>query len=276
MEGKVCLVTGAGGGLGLALVKELCRRKCGRLILWDIKEEVVKKAKEMAVANGNNEVEARVVDLSKRENIYDAIDNASAVPHFVFNVAGIISGNYVCDNSDDFDALTFQVNTLAHLWVIKKYLPMFEKRGGEGHFVNVSSFAAFVGASGMVSYAGSKSGAMMIAQALNHELRHRGSKVKVTSVCPSHFHTPLFEGFEFLGNISMSPDYVAWRTVEGALAERELVLLPQYLIPSLFSIALFQMNGYLNVPSLDGKNPMQKWGGSQHANEIFKTMGAKL
>ena len=274
LEGKTVLVTGAGGGLGLAVIQELRNRKCGKMILWDIKQDALDRAAKEA---GNHAHVTMIVDMSKREAIYEAIKSIpeADLPHYIFNIAGIVSGKYVCENSDEIDLLTFHVNALAHLWMIKGFLPLFEKRG-EGHFVNVSSMAAFVGATGMVAYASSKSAAMMICQSLNHELKHRNSPVKITSVCPSHFHTPLFEGFEYFGNLSMTPEYVAQKLIQGTLAERELVILPQYLISTWPSMALFQMNGFLNIVEFDKKNPMKKWGGSNHASDVFRAMGASL
>lgn len=79
-----------------------------------------------------------------------------------------------------------------------------------------------------------------------------------------------------MGNLTMTPEYVAFRTVQGALANRELVFLPQYLIPVMPFMAIYQMFGYLNIPSMDRKNPMEKWSGNKHANEVFKAMGAKI
>lgn len=253
----------------MALVAELKKRECGRLILWDVKQSVLDQYKILS------DTTCMVVDLSKRENIYAALKSLGVIPDFVFNVAGVVIGNYIGDNSDDADRLTMDVNCMAHIWMTKALLPEFEKRGS-GHFVNVSSMAAFVGTAGMVVYAASKFAARGFAEALNNELRHRNSNVKVTCVCPSHFQTKLFDGFSVVGNVMMTPEYVAFRTVEGACAERQLVCLPQYLIPTIPLMGLWQANGYLNMPSPDGSNPMKNWGGKDHASDIFRAMGAKL
>ena len=196
VEGKVCLVTGAGGGLGLSIIRELKKRKCGKLILWDIKQEALNVAGKEAM----NNFETKVVDLSKKNEIYEAIKEVKYMPDFVFNVAGIVLGKYLSENSDQVDELTFQVNTMAPLYIMKAFLPLFEKRGS-GHFINVASAAAFVGAAGMVTYSGSKAALMMMSQALTSELVQRNSPIKVTCVCPSHFETPLFSGFKYWGSV---------------------------------------------------------------------------
>ena len=95
-------------------------------------------------------------------------------------------------------------------------------------------------------------------------------------MCPSQFESKLFDGFFVAGNIGMTAEYVAQRAVEGVLCERELVVLPQYLIPALPQLAIWQASGYLGA-HLDDSNPMQHWKGGAQAESHFKAaLDAKL
>jgi len=119
-------------------------------------------------------------------------------PYFFVWQAGIVKGALIQECSDSNDELTIAVNTMAHIWMTKAFLPGMEQRG-RGHFCQISSFAAYVAAAGMVSYAASKYGARGYAEGLAAELRHRKSPVRVTCVCPSHIETELFKGFKVTG-----------------------------------------------------------------------------
>lgn len=68
------------------------------------------------------------------------------------NNAGIVKGGLLNEVPDAQDELTVAVNTLAHVWTTKAFLPGMEQRG-RGHFCNVASFAGFYGAAGMVTCA---------------------------------------------------------------------------------------------------------------------------
>jgi len=277
VRGWSALVTGAAGSLGAALCRELAARGVTTLVVWDLNaRELEQLSAELRRDHPDLRLHARVVNLADRQAIYsgakDALEACGGAVDLVVNNAGVVGGKYVTENPDEFDKLTFDVNTLAHLWMFKAFLPAFEKRGS-GHFCNVSSMASFVGTAGMVAYAGSKYGARGLSEALAHELRHRRSPVRVTCVCPSQFQSKLFDGFFVLGNLAMTAEYVARRAVQGVEADRELVVLPQYLIPTLPLMALWQANGFLNMHG-DNSNPMATWSGGAHAQQIFERMGA--
>lgn len=275
VEGERFVVTGAASGLGKEVAKLLASRKAQTLVLVDINEELLKaSAAEIKSAHPKVEVHTYKVNLAKSSEIYDfARKVLSTVGDIdcVINNAGIVSGKYLLESNDELDELTMRVNTLSHIWMTKAFLPAMEKRG-KGHFVNVSSMASFVGGAGMVVYAASKYGARGFAEALNAEFRQRRSPVKVSCVCPSHFNTDLFKGFHVTGNLMMSPEYVAQQTVDAYEYERELTVLPKYLIPSMPVMSLFQTIGMLNIPMIDKEHPMANWAGEKHAQERFKLM----
>lgn len=80
----------------------------------------------------------------------------------MINNAGIVIGKSILDLSEQditkyaraccfagrqakaYSSRTLSVNTLAHFWTIKTFLPDMAK-AGHGHFVNVSSFLGTIG-----------------------------------------------------------------------------------------------------------------------------------
>lgn len=115
----VCLVTGAAQGLGRQLALKFA--ECGAtMVLWDINEEKVFSVAEEVRALGN-EAFAYVCDCSNREEVYrvaERVKREVGDVAILVNNAGVVSGKRLLESSDTAIEKTFQVNTLAHYWVI--------------------------------------------------------------------------------------------------------------------------------------------------------------
>lgn len=69
MDGKVCAITGAAGGIGLAVALDLAARGA-KLSLADIKSEDLEKAqKQIQESSPGAEVMVSVVDVRKRDQV---------------------------------------------------------------------------------------------------------------------------------------------------------------------------------------------------------------
>ncbi len=91
---------------------------------------------------------------------------------------------------------TFQVNTMAHLWLGKAFLPsMIEKN--HGHVVTIASMAGKFGMAGLCDYCASKFAAVGFDESLRNELVHMGKdNVHTTVVCPYFINTGMFDGVQ--------------------------------------------------------------------------------
>ena len=90
---------------------------------------------------------------------------------------------------------TFAVNTFAHFYTVKEFLPgMIEKK--RGHVVNIVSMAALCGLGCLSDYTASKAAAFMADESLRHELNKDGhsSYIKTTCICPYFINTGMFDG----------------------------------------------------------------------------------
>ncbi len=116
----VCLVTGAGQGLGRQLALQLA--ECGaKLVLWDINEEKVQAVAE-EIRKSGHEAFGYVVDCSKREDVYRVaaqVKNEVGLVAVLVNNAGIAPEKAFVngDLKDEEIERTFAVNTLALYWV---------------------------------------------------------------------------------------------------------------------------------------------------------------
>jgi all-trans-retinol dehydrogenase (NAD+) len=126
------------------------------------------------------------------------------------NNAGIVSGKSLLEVDDARAELTVQVNTIAHFWTAKAFLPGMLKRN-HGHVVSIASAAGIVGVAGLADYCASKFGAVGFNESLRLELRKLGTNVKTTVVCPYYIDTGMFTGvqtkFSWLLPI-LQPSYV--------------------------------------------------------------------
>lgn len=128
------------------------------------------------------------VDVSARESVYAAAAQMArdAVPEVsvLVNNAGVVTGRALLDAPDASIERTLRVNTLAHIWLLKAFLPAMLLRD-HGHIVTVASSAGLVGVAGLVDYCASKFGAVGLDEALRAELRKLGKHgIRTTCVCP--------------------------------------------------------------------------------------------
>ena len=86
----------------------------------------------------------------------------------------------------------------------------------------------------LTDYCSSKFAVVGFTESLRVELKciNPDNSIVVSTVCPFHVKTKLFNGIEFnhlkwLG-LSMDPEYVAKKIVDGILANKKLILVPSF------------------------------------------------
>jgi len=101
---------------------------------------------------------------------------------------------FLQSNSDDLAELTMTVNTTAHFWTCRAFLPQMVKRN-KGHLVTISSAAGLQGTCSLADYCASKFGAYGFNESIRRELlKANVSGVHTTVVCPFYINTGMFEG----------------------------------------------------------------------------------
>jgi all-trans-retinol dehydrogenase (NAD+) len=167
ISGELALVTGAGSGIGKSLSKKLAKIGC-TVICWDIDE----KANEQTVneiKQSGGKAHSFKCDLSKRENVYEVAERVKQEvgnPSILINNAGIVTGRKFLDCNDQAIEKTMQVNSVAHFWTTKAFLPYMLDRN-HGHIVSVASMAGLFGVSGLCDYSASKFAAVGFNESLS-------------------------------------------------------------------------------------------------------------
>lgn len=202
LPGKIVLITGAAGGFGRELTRQLLHE--GSLLILADRDQasVHRAASEIAAGLGRRNVIGRVIgylaaDLASAEGC-DALFRQvrSLVPQIdvLINNAGIACGGDFADvPAEEWERL-MQVNLLTPMRLTAKFLPgMMAQRSG--HIVNLSSCAGLVGTPGIASYSASKFGLRGFGEALAQELEPH--HVEVTTVYPFFARTPILDSVQF-------------------------------------------------------------------------------
>ncbi|CAF4548982.1 unnamed protein product [Rotaria sp. Silwood1] len=197
LSSEIVLITGAASGLGKGIAQRLAHLGC-TLVLWDIDEvNNARVAEDLNTATNSNRIYAMKCDLTNKENIYECAKKVQGtIGHvtMIINNAGVVSGKQLINCSDESIQRTFDVNVIAHFWILKAFLPSMLDNN-YGHIVTIASAAGLSGISGLVDYCSSKFAAVGLHEALTHELYGlKKHGIKTTVVCPSFINTGMFEG----------------------------------------------------------------------------------
>eukprot|EP00061_Rhincodon_typus_P017266 g45882.t1 len=114
---QVCLITGAGSGLGRLFALEFAKRNAN-LVLWDINQESNEETAEKVRQLGAR-VHTYTCDVSKRGSVYrtaDLVRREIGDVTVLVNNAGVVSGHHLLECPDELIERTMMVNCHAHFW----------------------------------------------------------------------------------------------------------------------------------------------------------------
>jgi NAD(P)-dependent dehydrogenase (short-subunit alcohol dehydrogenase family) len=178
LDGKVCVVTGAAGGIGAAAC-EVFAAEGATVVGVDLKP-----AEHVAI-------EADVTDENQVRDMYMRAREGHERIHVLFNNAGVSPAEdaSVLDTSVEAWQRVQDVNLKAVFLCCKYGIPHLLEAGG-GSVINTSSFVAVMGsATSQVSYTASKGGVLALSRELGVQFARRG--VRVNALCPGPVDTPL-------------------------------------------------------------------------------------
>jgi NAD(P)-dependent dehydrogenase (short-subunit alcohol dehydrogenase family) len=187
LTGRVAVITGAGGGIGLASARRLAAEGA-RIVAVDVDEAAGKTA---ADETGGLFVQADVSVEDDVRRIYATAVGTFGRVDIAFNNAGI-------SPADDDSILTTgldawqrvqQVN-LTSVYLCCKHAIGHMQRQGRGSVINTASFVAVVGsATSQISYTASKGGVLALSRELGVQFAREG--IRVNALCPGPVNTPL-------------------------------------------------------------------------------------
>jgi len=190
---QIVVVTGGASGVGELLANTLAVRNVTVVVL-DVK----------SIVTENYNITYYPCDVSKWEAVEAVskkIIEEIGQPTMLINNAGVVQGKLIVDLKPEDIYQTFGVNTLAHFWTLKAFLPgMIENK--TGHIVTVASVLSFLGSARMADYCASKAALVTLNESLRYELDkiYNAPGIRTTIVCPGHILTPLFSTIQLPSN----------------------------------------------------------------------------
>lgn len=182
LEGKVCVITGAAGGIG-AESAALFEQEGGRVVGVDLAEG----------SPGELSLQADVSDEAQVSEMYDEVASKLGGIDVLFNNAGINPTDDKSVIETDLEAWekVQNVNLRSVFLCCKHGIPHLLERGG-GSVINTASFVAVMGAAvSQGSYTASKGGVLALSRELGVEFARQG--VRVNALCPGPVNTPLLQ-----------------------------------------------------------------------------------
>ncbi len=185
LQDRVCVVTGASGGIGAATV-ELFQREGASVAGVDV----------LADAPGDVALQADLTDEQQVSGVLAEVRSRCGRIDVLFNNAGIspTDDGSVLETTIDAWERVQSVNLRSVFLCCKHGIPHLLENAGplRGSVINTASFVAVMGAAtSQISYTASKGGVLSLSRELGVEFAKRG--VRVNALCPGPVDTPLLK-----------------------------------------------------------------------------------
>jgi NAD(P)-dependent dehydrogenase (short-subunit alcohol dehydrogenase family) len=220
LDGKVCVITGAGGGMGREAAIVFTgegARVCVADLDVALAEETVRLCSGEAFAFGVD-----VADEDRVRALFATTADRFGGIDVLYNNAGISPGDdaSVLDTSVEAWQRVQDVNAKGVFLCCKHGIPYLLERGG-GSVINVASFVAILGAAtSQISYTAYKGAVLAMSKELGVQFARQG--IRVNALCPGPVETPLLLGIYGDDPAAFARRQVHWPT--GRLGRpREIV-----------------------------------------------------
>ena len=241
------VISGASGGLGLALARHYLER--GAIVAAFARRGELLQA---LAAEFPDQVYCYALDVRDAPAVQHAANDFIAragCPNVVIANAGVSTGT-LTEYAEDLDAFQ-QVMDINVLGMVKTFQPFIAamRATRQGTLVGIASVAGFRGLPGAGAYSASKAATISYLESLRVELR--GNGVKVVTICPGYIETPMTALNPYRMPFMLDADEAARRIARAierqtaftvipwqmGLAGRMLRLLPRWLYDRLFAKA---------------------------------------
>ncbi|GAB2933132.1 SDR family oxidoreductase [Rheinheimera gaetbuli] len=186
VKNKLIWITGASGGIGEALARELAADGA-RLVLSARRQSELERVRS-SLANSAQHLllPLDITDASAVNNAVDTIQRQIGGLDWLINNAGISQRALIIDTTLNTDRQLFEVDYFAQINLTRQALPLLLADGG-GKVVFVSSVAGLVGTQYRGSYSAAKAALHLWANSLRAELFEQG--LTVATIFPGFVKT---------------------------------------------------------------------------------------
>lgn len=187
LENKIAVVTGAGAGIGRAIVEKLASEGA-TVVVTDVNGDAASAA-AAEVGHGAVAYELDVTDFARVGTVVAAVRDRFGRIDVLVNNAGWDKALPFVDSEPDLWQRVIDINYVGVLNTCKAVLPIMVAQGS-GSVVNLGSDAGRVGSASEAVYSGAKGAVIAFSKAVAREMaRHQ---INVNVVCPGPTDTALF------------------------------------------------------------------------------------
>jgi NAD(P)-dependent dehydrogenase (short-subunit alcohol dehydrogenase family) len=183
LEHKAAVVTGAGQGIGLALVKGLAAEGC-QVVVNDIQTEKAEKVAEEIRASGGRAI-ADTTDISTfagADKLVEGCVRAFSKIDIMVNNAGILRDRMSFNMSEEEWNLVINVCLRGTFACARAAIRAMRSAGQGGRIINVTSRSGLRGSVGQANYAAAKAGVAGLTRTLCQEVSKYN--ITVNAICP--------------------------------------------------------------------------------------------
>jgi NAD(P)-dependent dehydrogenase (short-subunit alcohol dehydrogenase family) len=202
LDGRVALVTGAGGGIGAAICHRLSNDGAF-VVVADVNYEAAAAVVEQITTSGRSAHGLRL-DVTQQQEWRSAVSET----HRIAGGLDILVNNAGVANIKPLEAVSVEewntdinVNLNGAFLGIKEALDLMRESAKRtsfgGSIINIASVSALMGSPGMPAYSASKGGLRLFSKAIAVDFARRRYGIRVNSIYPGLIDTnltkPLFE-----------------------------------------------------------------------------------
>ncbi|HWF68379.1 MAG TPA: 3-oxoacyl-ACP reductase, partial [Mycobacterium sp.] len=189
LAGKIAVITGGGGGIGLASARRL-RAEGATVVIGDIDQQSGGAAADEL---GGLFVGVDVSDEAAVNTLFDTAAHTYGSVDIAVNNAGISPPeDELIENTELPVWQQVQDVNLKSVYLCCRAALRHMAPAGKGSIVNVASFVAVMGsATSQISYTASKGGVLAMSRELGVQFARQG--IRVNALCPGPVNTPLLQ-----------------------------------------------------------------------------------
>jgi NAD(P)-dependent dehydrogenase (short-subunit alcohol dehydrogenase family) len=213
-DGKFCVVTGAGSGIGEGIAHELAAQG-GTVALLDLDPDKAKSVAAALASDGEREHIIVQVDVSSAHSVetaFGAVYDSFGRVDVLVNNAGIADYHDFWELTEEHWDRVFGVNARGTFSCTRAVIPAMREQN-YGRIVNISSTGGVNGTPRHSHYSASKAAVIGMSRALAKEVADRN--ITVNCIAPGLIDTPL-------SRTVATPEFRAWaieRTPMGHMGE---------------------------------------------------------
>jgi len=186
LDGKVALITGATGGIGMSIAKQM-KSSGAKLILSGTRQEVLSKL-ELELGD---DVKTIVTNLSDKNDVISLANEAEKTfgsIDILINNAGITADGLLLRMKDEDWDKVIDINLSSSMRLTRQVIRGMIKRK-YGRIIFISSIVGYTGNAGQSNYSASKSALSGLTKSIAAEVASRG--ITCNLIAPGFISTPM-------------------------------------------------------------------------------------